>query len=113
MQNKLCGKIMYFWLIGKIREDKTLTEDEKVRRCANVMEFWVAEGKKFETLKKELVKDGALVIEKCCRYFEYWHKFKLLCEGKELSVENLSKINLDEVFKFRDSVHRTLVLDGD
>ncbi len=100
-------------IIQRLEQDNTLTREEFSRRCVNIVEFWEAEGKKFKTLKKELVKDDALVIEKCCRYFEYWHKFKLLCEGKELSVENLSNINLYEVFEFRDSVLRNINLDGD
>ncbi len=68
------------------------------------MDFWVAEGKKFESLKKNLVINDALVMKNCCQYFGYWHKFKLLCEGKALSAENLLKINMDEIFEFRDSV---------
>lgn len=95
---------MYELLIKKLDEDNTLTKLEFARRYANVLAFWSFEGEKFERLREELVKDNALVMGNCCQYFEYWHKFKLLCEGKELSAENVSNMDLDEVFKFRDSV---------
>lgn len=81
-----------------------ISPSEKLRRSIRLSDFWVEAGDTIKRLKKEMVQNDALVMEKCCRYYEYWYKLKLICDGKALSPENLSKFDLNEVFEFKNSV---------
>ena len=115
LSEQMIKKLANDTLLTKLH-DYLLTYDigpmERLKRSIALVDFWVAEGDRFKKFKEGLVKDDALVMENCCRYFEYWYKLKLICEGKELSAENLSNINLDEALEFRDSV-LGITPDGD
>ena len=96
---------MYILFMKKIREDNTLTKDEEVRRCANLMYYWERWGIKFEELRKTIKQENKLVWEHLSPYYGYLLELKLICEGKALSDENLSAVDLDEIIKFKNSVY--------
>ena len=82
-------------------QDDTITEEEKTRRRLNAIIFWAEEGKKFNKLVQKIKKEKCASVENYFRYLGYCFKFKLLCEGKELSCENaLTFVDEEENLKF-------------
>ena len=77
---------------------------EKLNRSIALVDFWVAEGDKFKSLRKTVNKDTKLVWEHLNPYYAYWYKIKLICDGIELSAENLSKFDFGEALDFRNIV---------
>lgn len=85
---ELYNKSMYALLIRKMEQDKTLTKEEVIRRRLNIIEFCAKEDKKYFRLLKKIKKQDEVSFENFFSYLGYWYRFKLLCEGKELSIEN-------------------------
>ncbi len=82
---------MYKLLIKKIMHDYALAEEEEKRRCENVVTFWAKEGDKYIRLIKEIEKEDEdnLSFDNVFLSLGYWFRFKLLCDGKEPTIENV------------------------
>lgn len=80
---------MYKLLIKKIMHDYALSEEEEKRRCENVVAFWAKESEKYTQNVNKLNSGGDISFDDCLTNFGYWFRFKLLCEGKEPTIENV------------------------
>lgn len=80
---------MYKLLIKKIMRDYALAEGEEKRRCENVVAFWVKESEKYTRLVKKLNAGDNISFDDLLLNFGYWFRFKLLCEGKKPTIENV------------------------
>lgn len=91
---------MYRLLMKIIKQDNTISKEEEARRCANVFDYWNKNGNKYKKLVKNLTASHGNEVENYLRYLGFWTNFKLICEGKECTLENLLPFDLNAVYGF-------------
>ncbi|MDE6667649.1 MAG: hypothetical protein K2K38_04795 [Clostridia bacterium] len=90
---------MYRVLMRIIQSENGITQEEEARRVATAFEFWSKNGKKYNRLVEKLKKNKG-TIETRLKYLAFWVKFQLICEGKEITDDNLIPIDVEGAEKF-------------
>ena len=72
-----------------------VTPTEKLKRSIALTDFWEKEGDKHMRLLKEISKEDEVSFDNFFLNLGYWFRFKLLCEGKEPSIDNILENRLD------------------
>ena len=100
---------MLKYFIQLVEQDSTISEEEKEERKWKLFDYWITIRKKLRRLLKKLQKESKRSLEYEVKYFCYWIHLKLICEGEDVSVENILGCDLIEV---KDFITRVILEAG-